>query len=211
MRKFVTAAAIALVMGLIWFGLWSWMMADDVAQVKATIAHHYKQLREHNQKTSIEADAVYATGFPFSFKVGVKRATISMVDMNETFAISIPLLTMKRLDDTTFRLELPRTFEALYAKNGQAPENYVITADDLPAVKLKADAADGALVAYAAQYPKTITLEMQLGAQKQQAQFMMPVWANLVREYEAVPNDLSRPLQLFVGILREALIYQPKK
>lgn len=224
MRKLLQGAGIALVLGLVWYAIWSWMMADDVARVKASIAHQYKHLREFNQKTSLEADAVYATGFPFSYAVGIKRLTLSMVDGEETYAVSVPSMTLEVTDHTqgTYRVNLPASVDALYAKNGQAPEHYKATADNIPQVWVSAaDAkkacgmfvgvkcdnvtADAPLISYAVKMPKSITLHMQLGDKAKDALFEKPILSAPVNM--PIPQDMSGPLQLFVGVLREALVF----
>lgn len=216
------AAAFALI--LAWFGIWSLLMADDVARVKASIDHHYQQLRSVNRTMSLVADSVAASGFPFAFEITVKRATLSMVDGDETFAISIPALTMKATDSGqgTYRVTLPETIEALYAKNGQAPEQYRVTMNTTPKLNLSAAdaskpcgplmgracadvAADAPLVSFALGLPSSITLHMQLDDKTRDARFELPVID--VPMYQPIPRDMSRPLQLFVGVLREALVF----
>ena len=98
MRQLLKLSAIALALVLAWFGIWSVIMAPDVTRVKASIDHRYQQLRTHSRLMSLEADSVSASGFPFAFNVRVDRATLSMVDGDETFAISIPSLTMSVSD-----------------------------------------------------------------------------------------------------------------
>jgi hypothetical protein len=224
MRKFVYAALLALGLVLGWFGIWSWLMAADVTRVKASIDHHYQQLRTVNRTMSLAADSVAASGFPFAFEITVTRATLSMVDGDETFAVSIPALTMKATDSGqgTYRVTLPETIEALYAKNGQAPEQYRATMNSIPKLNVSAAdagkpcgplvgracadvASDAALVSFAVGLPSNITLRMQLGEKTRDARFDLP--AIDVPIYQTIPSDLSRSLQLFVGVLREALVF----
>ena len=227
MRKLLQAAGLALVLGSAWYGIWSWQMAADVARVKTSIAFQYKHLRERNQTTSLETDEVFATGFPFHYQVGIKRPTLSMVDGDETFAVSIPFVTLERVDSGqgTYRVNLPQSIQALYAKNGQAPEQYVVTSSSMPEVSLSAaDAtkpcgvfvgapcpkvtADAPLISYAVAMPKTLILHMQLGDEAKDASFDAPMLSAPVNI--VIPGDMSRPLQLFVGILREALVFHTK-
>lgn len=199
-------------------------MAPDVARVKASIDYHYQQLRTHSRIMSLEADAVKASGFPFGFNIRVDRATLSMVDGGETFAVSIPSLTLTASDSSqgTYRVTLPATIEALYAKNGQAPEHYLVTADAIPQLNLSAADASvscgpltgkactdvpssAPIISYAVGLPGAITLHMQLGEKMRDARFELP--RIQVPIYQQIPQDLSGPLQLFVGVLREALVY----
>ncbi|MFZ4540350.1 MAG: hypothetical protein ACOYNL_00890 [Rickettsiales bacterium] len=223
MRRLLQGAIIAAIIASGWFIVWNILMAADIARVKTSIAYHYKELRTVNRTLSLEADAVYATGFPFRFDIAVKRATLSMVDGEETFAISIPLLTMEKTDSGqgTYRVILPSTVEALYAKNGSAPENYIVSADVMPKLNLSASKemcgplqgkrcsdvpADAPLVSYAIGLPKSITLHMTLANESRDANFTMP--SIDIPIYQPIPKDMSRPLQLFVGVLREALVFK---
>jgi len=140
MRRFLIVFAIALAALGAWLVVWMSLMAGDVARVKASIVHRYAALRTHDHRMSIEADAVFATGFPFAFKVGVTRATLSMVDGGETFAISIPSMTLTPTDagQGTYRANLPDGVEALYAKDGHAPEHYVVRIGGAPELLLSA-------------------------------------------------------------------------
>jgi hypothetical protein len=58
MRRLIPGFVFALFIVLVWYAIWSWMMAADVARVKATISYQYTHLRERNQTTSLEADDV---------------------------------------------------------------------------------------------------------------------------------------------------------
>ena len=227
MRRIVQAAIIALVLGVAWYGIWNWQMAGDVARVKASIAYQYKHLREYDQKTSFEYDDVFATGFPFRYGIGIKRPTLSMVDGDETFAVSIPLVTLELVDSAEgkYRVNLPASVQALYAKNGQAPEHYVVTPDAMPEIYLSAAdagkpcgvrvgapcpevAKDAPLISYEVAMPKSLTLHMQLGDDAKDANFGPFLLSAPVDR--AIPQDMSGPLQLFVGILREALVFHTK-
>lgn len=202
-------------------------MAADVARVKASIGYQYTHLRERNQMTSFEADAVYATGFPFRYGIGITRPTLSMVDGDETFAVSIPFLTLELVDRAqgTYRVDLPASVQALYAKNGQAPEHYVVTPDAIPEMWLSAAdaskacgmfvgvkcpdvAADAPLISYTVKMPKSLILHMQLGDETKDASFTNATLSAPVSL--PIPQDMSGPLQLFIGILREALVFHTK-
>ncbi len=227
MRRLIQAAGIALVLGSVWYGIWSWMMADDVERVKASIAYQYTHLREFNQQTSLEADDVFATGFPFRYAVGIKRLTLSTVNGGETCAVSVPFMTLEQTDSAqgNYRVNLPASVEALYAKNGKAPEHYVATADTMPQVWVSgADASkacgmfvgvkctevanNAPFISYAVKMPKLLTLHMQLGDAAQDASFDGPIVSVPVNL--PIPQDMGEPLELFVGILREALVFHTK-
>ncbi len=228
MRRLLQAATITLAIVVIWYGIWSWLMAADVARVQASITHQYQAMRTTSQVMSLEADAVSATGFPFRFAVKVKRATLSMVEGDESYAISIPELTMEAMDSDagTYRVQLPATVQALYAKAGSAPEHYTVTMSVIPKLNLSASestqscgpmtghacptvAKDAPLISYALQIPKSVTLHMVLGADARDAEFTSPMAVD-VPIYQPIPNDLRGALQLAVGTLREALVFKTR-
>jgi hypothetical protein len=227
MHILVKAVASAVVLTLAWFGVWYAMLAGDVARVKASLAYHNEAFRATKSTVNFKADAVYPTGFPFRFAVGIDRPTLSMVDGDESFSVSFARVTLTPLDAAqgTYRLNLPAEVEALYAKNGQAPEHYFVTADMVPQVQLSARdakarcgpmtgtpcpevAADAVLASFALGLPKTITLTMTLNGASRAAAFPLSPIAINVPVFQPIPADVSWSLQLFVGVLREALVHK---
>lgn len=227
MRKLWMMVAVFFVAALLWLAIWHAMMSGDVARVKASIDYHYQHLREVNRTMSLKADAVYATGFPFSFMVAIEGATLSMVEGDETFAVEIPKLTLASSDAALgrYRVNLPATVEALYAKNGAPPEHYIVTPDAMPQLMLSAQNGNqrcGALtgvrcvpteknaplVSYAVGVPASISLHMQLAGEVRDATFTLSPIAITLPIFQPIPQDMSRSLQLFVGVLREALVFK---
>lgn len=227
MRKLLLTLGLALLAVLVWFGIWYAMMADDVARVKATLTYHNEQFRDKRSTVNLKYDAVYATGFPFKFMVAVDRPTLSMVDGDESFAASFRHVTLELTDKTlwTYRVNLPATVEALYAKNGNAPEHYTSTADQMPGVLLSAQdgkkrcgpmvgtrcvalSPDAPLVSFALSLPASINLTMNLNGESRAANFPLPPLN--VPIFQPIPEDVMWPLQLFVGIHREALVFKTK-
>lgn len=227
MRVIVKLLCAVLAFTILWLAAWYSMMAADVARVKASIAHHYQRLRELDPTISLKADAVYATGFPFRFEVAVERPTLSTVSTDETFSVSFPKVTLTKTDSGQgrYRVNLPNMVEALYAQNGKVPEHYTVTADVLPKVALSAmdsktrcgpmmgarcaDVSDDApLISYALGLPKSITLHMTLGNESRDARFdLLPIDFN-VPVFQPIPQKMSWPLELFVRVLREALVFK---
>lgn len=228
MRKLLQAAGLALAVALTWFAIWHTMMSADVARVKASIDYQYQALRATNRTMSIKADKVYATGFPFKFLIAVERPTLSMVDGTETFAVSVPKLTLSAANAELgrYQVNLPNTIEALYAKDGAAPEHYTVNpvgVDGWPALYFSAEKggmpcgpltgkaceavpADAPLISYGLALPKSITLHMGLNGETRDVSFQM--MAIPVPVIQPIPADMSRPLQLAVGVLREALVFK---
>ncbi len=233
MRRIAQAGGIAVAIIALWFGMWSWLMAADVARVKASIDVHYQRFHTMTRvmqfPVSIKADAVYATGFPFKFQVAVKNLTLSTVEMNETFAVSAHDITLQATDSDQgiYRVNLPDTVEALYAKDGSAPEHYRVSVDAVPKLNLSAAdskvrcgfgtgkaceavAAKAPLISYALSVPQAVTLHMELGNDSRDERFPLSPLAIDVPIYQEIPMDISTPLTIFVGVLREGLVYRTK-
>ncbi len=208
-----------------WLGVWSYLMSDDVARVKTSVDHHTERLRGNNHSVRLKADAVYATGFPFRFRVAVERATLSMVEGDETFAVSLPIAYLSATDAKlgTYQLTIPQPIEALYAMAGAAPEEYRVTASPLPEIYFSAQDGKtrcGALTgvrcialdtnapfaSYGVTLPASLTLHMELGTESRDAAFtLMPTPVPI---YQPIPEDVRYPLQIFIGVLREALVFK---
>lgn len=225
MRIIIKLIAVFIALMLAWLAVWYYLMSDDVVRVKASLDQQTIKLRSHNHAVRLKADAVYATGFPFRFRVAVERATLSMVDGEETFAVSLPLvfLNASYAAQGTYRVTIPQPIEALYAKAGAAPENYQVNATPMPEIYLSAQDGKtrcGALTgvrcqsrdarapfaSYGVALPASVTLHMQLATESRDAAFNFITTP--VPLYQPIPEDVSYPLQIFVGMLREALVFK---
>jgi hypothetical protein len=225
MRKVLRVVTLVFVAFFLWVAAWYAMMADDVARVKATLAYHNEQFRQKRSTVNLKYDAVYATGFPFAFKVAIDRPTLSMVDGDESFAASFRHLTLERVDRRfwTYRVNLPLTIEALYAKSGSAPEHYISNVDQVPDVLLSAQddksrcgfgtdkvcqplGSQLPLISILLRLPKSLNVTMALNGESRTANFPIPSLNAPV--FQTVPEDVAWPLQLFVGVHREALVFK---
>jgi hypothetical protein len=225
MRKLLKIMAALVAAALVWLGVWFGLMASDVARVKASITYHNEAFRKKNAYVNFKADAVYATGFPFRFMVGIDRPTLSMVSGDESYSVSFAKVTLVPVDagQGRYRVQLPHDVEALYAKDGSVPEHYFVSADVLPQLLFDAQAptvrcgvptgtacphvaADAPVQRFAVDFPASITLRMQLNGQARDANFKF--MSLTIPIYQPIPDEMDRPLQLFVGMLREALVYQ---
>jgi len=227
MRTSIKYLLIFMALTGLWLGLWSWLMAADVARVKASIAYQNQQFKSVTPHIVLKADAVSAYGFPFRFQVKVVRPTLSMIFNRETYAVSLPEVVLTPTDAAQgrYRVALPATFDALYARDGAAPENYRVTMDAVPELSLRAAgdsracdglpgsvpcksvAADAPLVAYAVGLPPAITLHMELNGESRDARFDLPALLR-VPVFTTIPKHMDYPLEIFVGVLREALVYK---
>lgn len=231
MRRLLQALAIAIAITALWFAVWHSMMAPHVARVEASMGYHQKRLRTVTRALqfpiAMKAEKIYATGFPFKFQVAVKGFSMSMVEIDETFAISVPMITLESNDSGqgVYRVNLPNTIEALYAKQGSAPEDYIVTADAVPKLNLSAAdsknrcgaltgkrcepvAEDAPLISYAVGVPKSITLKMTLGSESRTEGFPLAPMDINVPIYREIPADMNYGLHIFVGVLREALVFK---
>lgn len=225
MRQLLKIFGVIFAITALWLTVWMLMMRADVARVKASITHHNEAFRTANTYVNFKADDVYATGFPFRFQVVVARPTLSMVDGDESFSVSFArvLLTPTDAGQGRYHVELPREVEALYGKNGTAPEHYFVVADIVPQLSLSAAdskkpcgpmvgkacvdvAADAPIISYAVGFAPSITLSMTLNGETRAANFPLPPIP--VPVFQPIPSAVAGSLQLFVGVLREALVYK---
>lgn len=209
-----------------WYLIWRAMLSDDVARVEATLMHHNEQFRTHNRWVNLKSDGVSRAGFPFDFRVRVDRPTLTLVWGEETYGLSLPWAELRLRDQASGTYEVtyaPRA-EAVYAVSGRAPEEYFVTPREPIAVLMRAQGDSrqcsflpggqrcpavgptDPLISFAAQLPAKLTLTMELNGESKDAQFtLIPLDMPI---YQRIPVEMDRPLQLFVGILREALVYR---
>lgn len=219
------SACVLLVAG--WYLIWSHLMAGDVARVKASIDHHYQRIKTAERYVTLKADEVYATGFPFGFRVAVARPTLSQVWGTQSYAISFDHIELEKVgdDDGRYRVIAPSSFDAMYAEEGKAPEKYRVSVNAMPGLLLRAAgssrecpnlpgtkrcepvADDAPLNAYAVQLPSNLVLEVSLNGKTQKIGFnFMPINLPI---FQTIPDRMSGPLTIFVGMLREALVFKP--
>ena len=204
MRKLLIILAVVLAAMGGWYVAWKNIMADDVAQVKASIAHHAQAIRSVSHTAVFKADDVYATGFPFSFRVAVHRPTLTQVWGNESYAVSFEKIKLRRSDDARFEVDAPVAFNAMYAQVGKAPEQYRVKLNEMPTIWVASEGS-GPFTQYGSLLPKKLVLDVTLDGRTEQIgfDFLMPLPMKA-----PIPADVSRPLQIFVGMLREALVFQ---
>lgn len=229
MRSALTIAGGLLALLLVWFAIWFVMMRPHVARIEASLKYQNEQQKIYGAFKpilNIKYDDVYATGFPFRFEVAVVRPTLSMIYVNETYAVSFPQVTLSSSDSALgrYRVNVPATIEAFYAKDGGVPEHYTATARPVPDLLLSAQAADvkcgpltgkacspvaadAPIVSYAVGLPKAIQLHMVLNGKTRDVHFPIAPVEIKLPIFRTIPNDLSTPLEIFVNILREGLVF----
>lgn len=225
MRKISLILAAFALLAAGWFGAWHYFMRADVARVKASIAHHDRAIKAVRRHMALKAERVYPAGFPFQFRVGVDRLTLTEIDGMQSYALSLPRIELAKTDAAQgrYRVIAPDRFDAMYSENGQSPERYHVVLSEVPEIVLRAQAdsrqcpglpgskpcaavAEGApLLSYAVKLPRALTLDVTLdGASKPIGFEFIPLNGPMFR---AIPADASNPLQLFVGLLREAMVF----
>lgn len=201
-----TIFGLMLLYAIAWIA-WQQLTYEDVEQMKATVEHHHDVLKESNQKATLKVEKVRASGFPFAVRVALIHPSIAMIAGDETYVVSFSKLEWSKVNDTTYRLvNLPKELEALYAKSGAAPEKYKVTWNETPEIYLQAVDEKSPLTKFGVKLPRQLTLTAELNGRTRQIGFNNPI---LLPQpiYQEIPADASRPLALFVGMLREALVY----
>lgn len=202
MRSLIIGLGLLLVVTGGWFVTWKSMMADDVAFIESAVKQRYDIIKAVSPHTTFKVDAVYATGFPFKFRVAVHRPTLTQISNGKTYAISFDKMELARASDARFDVFVPQAFDAMYAKAGAAPEQYRISLNEVPPIWLEGE--KGALTKYGVLLPRKLLLDVALNGKSSKIGFdfplALPISAN-------IPADASAPLQIFVGMLREAMVY----
>ena len=203
---------------------WTSDMKPHVERIEASIAHYNEQFKTSTYRATFKSDAVYASGFPFSHSVTIKHPNLAMVWGKETYAIEAAYITLAFEDANQgrYRIELPRTIQALYAEAGKAPETYIVDVSDIPTLWIRVKdsvpicknhpgcaAEPEAILAEIGFQPNgDIVLGAQMNDRSEQIGFSMMEMPKAL--FMPIPNDPSRAISLFVGMLREALVFNPK-
>lgn len=209
-----------------WYGIWSYLVSADVARVKATLEHHNQGFKAANPYMELRADKVAASGFPFSFRVKVTKPTLSMIWQKQTFAASIPFIELSEVSssDGRYRVTAPLMMDALFTTDGEAPEQYHVTFSALPKILLRAQGSSALcpnmpgmrqcppvdavapLISFAADLPEEMRMTIDLAGKSKEVKFNFHSMG--VPLFFDIPRDGSGLLEIFVGMLREAMIYQ---
>ena len=237
MKKPTLIVLIVFLLAATWYGIWYVMLSSDVARIRSSIDYHNQRFKTANRAVELRADAVKRTGFPFGLRVKVVRPTLSMIWGKGTFAVSIPEAEFDRVnaEEGRYRVTAPAAFDALYATDGQAPEKYTVSISEVPRiliaaqipspigggsgwgrgvakshpdkVPLPSSPLQGEELRYlAASMPKHLLMTIALNGKSKQVGFdFTPLPVPVFFE---IPKDASSPLMLFVGMLREAMIYR---
>lgn len=209
MNHSIRLGVLALVLVAVTYAAWMWMMADKVAQVKATITYHNQRLKSVTPNMVLKADDVSAQGFPFHSRVRIKQLSLSMIEGKETYLLRVERVNVKRAGHGV-NLIIGTEFDALYAKDGVPPEHYHVVMSDAPGVVLSTDEPlpQAPYTNYRLFLPPQMHLSITLNGQQKEASFMLPPQNPL--STKPVPANVERPLWLMVSVLREAMVYNGK-
>jgi hypothetical protein len=201
----VTAIGIAA-----WVGVWRSGMGTHVALIERSIAHYNQQFKTSSSRSTLKVSGIEAAGFPFAQRVVLRNPSISMVWGEETYAVEMSYITLALEDEREgrYRVTLAPESNALYAQPNRAPESYHVLLNAAP--DIWARAGQGAtpetiLTQIGIATPHDILLEARLGTSSKKIGF--PARTMPLPLFIPIPNDPSRGVSLYVGMLREALVY----
>lgn len=208
MRELLKPVLGLLVLTAVWYGVWSSLVSDHVEKVKATIHYHNQQFKSVRPTMVLKAEKVSATGFPFRQAVKIDRLSWSMIEGKETYLITTDVIEVEPMGGGEYRFHPTDQYDAMYAKDGDAPEHYHVVISDVPGLVMKAEDSkpETPMTGFKLFLPKVMATSMSLNGETVGANFEMPNYNFLV--YLPVPKDVSRELWLMVGVLREALVYR---
>ncbi len=223
MHRGLKYGVIIIAMIALWYAIWGWMMAEDVAHVRDSIDFQNQQIKTINRNAVLKVDDVVADGFPFHFQVRVERPTLSVIAGKKTYGVSFQqvVLIPAAEPDKGYVLQLPENLDALYAADGAAPENYRVYIDAAPDILLRSERTsatckeanvcslvteDSLINSYALSLPKRIRLHIELSDSSSDAGFQLEA---VPAGFHEIPRSVEEPLVVFVGILREAIIHNP--
>lgn len=209
MNYSIRLGVLVLVLTVVSYATWMWMMADKVAQVKATITYHNQRLKSVTPNMVLKADDVSATGFPFNSRVRIKQLSLSMIEGKETYLIRFSRVYVSRVKRGA-NLVFGTEFDALYATDGVAPEHYHVLLSDAPGVVISTDESlpQAPYTHYRLFLPLQMHMAITLNGQQKEASFMLPPQDPLVEKQ--IPANVERSLWMMVSVLREAMIYNGK-
>lgn len=205
------ALAFILVLGA-WYWSWSSAAAPHVSRVKATIAHYNEQYKTPRYRATIKTASISSGGFPFATRVVLREFEITMIEGNQTFAVTIPRVTLSLSNEKRgeYDVDVSKDSGAFYAISGQAPEQYRISVGDLPSISLRTCqekdcmAKPGDVLQFISGFlPRHLPLDATLNGKTQAIAFDFPLPTPFSLP---IPADISYPLSIYVGMYREALV-----
>ena len=193
-----------------------------------------QDLKQTNPNMRVQWDDISLAGFPFAPSAIVQAPTLSMVYHGESYSVGFDALHFSPggiagVPREGVYIVAPKTHDmrAMFAQNGSAPEQYHIEWDSPVQLKLLAynpemksqrcvpgqRCLSAPSQAYALSHMR-VTLPASLLLLAGHNQVYKPIQFRFndlqraaVAQERPIPADMTHPLQLFVGMLREAHIF----
>lgn len=211
-----------------WYGIWYFSMSADVKRIELTLKHHEQRIEELPSDINLQFENVHAVGFPLNSAVAIGSLTLELRTFHgEYMSARLDNVKLEKVNagEGRYRVVLPETLLANYTQNGKE-ERYRVYANEMPVVMLRAQAdsrtcmsmpgtprcaevgSDNPLITYAIQLPKYLLLTAQEASHgEEKIEFNFPV-STPMPFFTNIPAEAERPLSLFIGMLREALIFR---
>lgn len=221
MRKSSFILLLALAGLVAWYVSWSASMKPHVERVEKTIAHYNERFKTSTYRATFKAQSIHASGFPFSRSITIENPNLAMVWGRETYAVEASYLTLQFEDEAQGRYSviLPGAIEALYSEEGKAPEAYRIAVSNGPGLWARVKDTpprcndesckakpEELLSEIGFQLHGDILLDASLGERNEKIGFKLMALPKPL--FMPIPNDPARPVSLFIGMLREELVFQ---
>lgn len=221
MRKWTAIALIAFVSLFVWHRIWLAGMQPHVKRIEETIAHYNQLYKSSTYRATIKAAEVRAAGFPFLKKVIIDQPNLAMVQGGITYAVETECIQLIFEDakQGRYRAEIINDINALYAEAGKAPEAYVVKVSNMPSLWARVqDTSPRCVGEHCAAKPEKLLAELgfelkgdvlltaTLADRSERIGFNAAAIPKPI--FMPIPSDVSRPLSLFVGMLREALVFK---
>lgn len=189
-------------------GYWYVESGKVVAQTEQSIVHWRKEFQARQPNIRIQYDDISRAGFPFSPAARIGQPTLSTVSGNESFAVGFETVTLVRIGAGSYRVETPDSARAVYAVTGEAPEEYLIGWSVAPKLYVRTKTADAPFAEYGVQLPQSLLLIPTLNGASEKIAFNFSPLLTVRPIYAPIPQEVAYPLQIFVGMLREALVFK---
>ena len=190
------------------------------AHIEMSLLHWRQEFKKTNPNTRIQFDGMHFSGFPLSTKIVLVNPALSTIVGNESFAIGFTEAALVESGAEGFyTLVVPENKgRAVYAVNGSAPEEYRVSWDNTVQIMFTAYDKTGVkprlvntlpISDIRLILPEKLLLTAQLGTKSQPIRFDYPeIQRRAIGMERAVPADVTPLLQLSLGVLREALVFQ---
>jgi hypothetical protein len=184
-------------------------------EVLANIAHHQQRFNAGNNvsQLSIAYESADVTGFPFAKSVRLYRPSVRLALGAEQFYIDSATMELTPQDEANKRYAVVISPDlSVGYKSGQAAqETYRVHIREAPKIWLQAREGDADSSAMWAEYGVAFVsnkLILDVSNQAKSEQIGFPTMATQMPLWGSIPSNVNYPVQMFVGMLREALVFR---